>query len=446
MKAIFLLIALYTIAGKDAQPSGDIPEGASCAYEQTGSRSGQLTAGNHLTLTLSGYEAMQLQSVTLQMHSNTSAGAGSLQMKIGDSEVWTISDKTFDNTAWNGSYSTEWVAVSHALSEVVVPKGAPVTLYISATANSLYLQSVQLNYNSASQADRYTVSFNTHIPQKVAALTESKPNAGVVLPDVPLDDAAWLFCGWTTRPVDEGKTAPVMYPAGAIYYPTANCTLHAVYMQQTDVQPWWPADDPVSGDYIIAMYEPTTGLMLYATGAVVNGMLATVNLTLPAENGKVAMPITYHKDAVYTLDFSGDTLRILHKETNTSVMLSANGKLAKNSTSGYIWTVSPSTAEGDAMPRYVISGQAGSTTYYMSFTWADSGSLFFRPTADAGQQHDMLLYAVDDKDIPELVYSSYPFGDALNDTYTDDMPAYRLHIGPHILTIRNGKKYLQINE
>ena len=63
MKAIFLLIALYTIAGKDALPSGDIHAGASYEYAQTGSRSGQMTADNSIMLRLTGFAGCTLQGV-----------------------------------------------------------------------------------------------------------------------------------------------------------------------------------------------------------------------------------------------------------------------------------------------------------------------------------------------------------------------------------------------
>ena len=89
MKSLFLFIALYTISGKQVVPSGDQPSGLSCVYEQTSSRSGQLTAGTELTLTLNDYAGMRLQQVTLLMHSNQSAGAGSLLMQVGDfSYIW----------------------------------------------------------------------------------------------------------------------------------------------------------------------------------------------------------------------------------------------------------------------------------------------------------------------------------------------------------------------
>ena len=67
LNTIFLLVSLYTISGKQAVASGDIPEGATCEYVQSGNKSGQMTAGNDLTLTMNGYEGMTLRSITLEM-------------------------------------------------------------------------------------------------------------------------------------------------------------------------------------------------------------------------------------------------------------------------------------------------------------------------------------------------------------------------------------------
>ena len=102
MKSLFLLIALYTISGKQAVPSGNIPDGTTCVYEQSGSKSGQMTAGNDLTLTLSGYDGLQLQSITLSMRSNTASGAGEMQLAIGGTSVWSIGNMSFNKSALAG--------------------------------------------------------------------------------------------------------------------------------------------------------------------------------------------------------------------------------------------------------------------------------------------------------------------------------------------------------
>lgn len=444
MKSLFLLIALYTITGKQAVPSGDIPEGATCTYVQTARNNGQMTAGNTIDLTIDGYDGVTLQSVTLMMKSNKASGAGELQMKVGNADVWNIADQAFNSSSWAGKYSTDWMEISHSLDGRVVPKGAAITLHIMASANSLYLQSVKLNYQPA-QPQSYTVSFNTHISQDVPSVTESQPNTGIVLPSVALSDPKWMFYGWAENPYGMVNDVPMTYDAGEIYYPASDCVLHAVYAERIEDHPWWPTDDLNQGDYLIALYEPVTGTFIYACGGVDKGEIAAVNTHKEANEGWVAMSADVPYEAVYALSVSHDTLIIRHRATNTSVSLASGGSFGTAQSTANKWIISPCESELDAMPHYAISGTANGVTYYISF-YGKSEGMSFRPTSDATMKHDLLLYAVNDLVVEEVHYTSFPFGGGVDNQHTDAMPAYKMHIGPYMLTIKNGKKYLQINE
>ena len=359
MKTLFLLIALYTISGKQAEPSGDIPAGSSCAYEQSGSKSGQMTAGNDLTLTLNGYGGIQLQSVSLSMKSNTSDGAGQLQLKVGDTSVWSISDAAFSSTSWAGAYSTEWVSLTHSLGGMVVPQDAPITLHIQASQNSLYLQSVAVEY-VGEQAEKHTVTFNTHVSQRISAITEEQPDGGVILPDLVLEDDDWQFFGWSPVPVDDSDQLPTVFTPGSIFHPTEDCTMHAVYVQYGEQQPWLPTDDLTQEDYLIALYEPVTQMLWTAVGDVQKGMVASVSKTIEAIDGWVAMPHELCTDnAVYTLAVAHDTLTIRHKASNSLVALAADAKGNFTKTySGLPWKIAADQTDG-AMPAYDVFGMIG---------------------------------------------------------------------------------------
>lgn len=447
MKSLFLLIALYTITGKQAVPSGDIPAIATCAYEQSGSRSGQMTAGNDIMLTLGGYDGMMLQSVTLEMKSNKSAGAGELLMSVGNSLVWNITNASFSDKTWNGAYTDEWVNISHPLGGLVVPDGAPIVLHITASANSLYLQSVAIDYQ-APHGETFTVAFNTYSSERLSPLTEASPNAGITLPEVPVSDPKWKFYGWASEPVEETTAAPQVHLFNTIYHPDANCTLHAVYRRATEQEPWFPTDDLTLGDYVIALYNQPTGTVWCATGAVDNGMLATVRLDYSGDEGWIDLPHSMgSSEAVYTLGISGDTLTIKHKATKTAVVLAATGKFAKSSTANNAWIISACETDADDMPQFAISGTAGEKMYYVSY-YVDNGTgtIYLRPTTDASMVHNLLLFALSDMVETPAVYSSYAFGSAVENIGTYTGYTYRLNMGPYILTISNGKKYLQINE
>lgn len=448
MKTLFLLIALYTISGKQAVPSGDLPEGATCAYEQSGSRSGQMTAGNDIQLVISGFDSMILKSVTLTMKSNKESGAGELTMTVGNTVVWSIPDAAFTHSQWAGRYTTDWVSVTHDLDNMVVHADAPIVLHISASQNSLYLQSVALDY-LAPQGTMHTVSFKTYSSVVVSPQTEQMPNAGVILPTVvPEHDALWAFVGWAAAPVSETADAPVLYRAGNLFFPTSDCTMHAVYKLAGEQEPWLPTSELDNGDYMIALCEPSVNTLWYAQGAVDNGLLATAQLTYTTNADGV--PVLPHRAAnslaLYTLTFCHDTLTITHKATNTSVLLSGNGKFAKTSSQDNTWTISPAEqTENENVPLSIITGLLKGVTYYFSYTTNDYG-VYFCPTSIATYPHNLLLFALRDMVETPALYSSYAFGTALKPIDADNLPEYKMQLGTYVLTIKNGKKYLQINQ
>ena len=311
----------------------------------------------------------------------------------------------------------------------------------------MFLQSVELNY-TAPAPKSYTVAFHTHIPLQVAPITEKQPYAGITLPTVPLDDPDWLFVGWYYTYLLDDDTPPLVYKAGELFYPTSDCTLHAIYMEQHAHQPWLPTDDLTMEDYLIALYEPSNGSLWYANGEVVNGMLPTAFLSLSANDGWVALPAsacTYN--AIYSLTVSNDTVTIIHKATGTKVMLGSGGKLTQGSFLAKDFVIAPMDCEADEMPYFVISGIYGDDTYYLSYDVSIEHAVYFCPTNKADMRHDLLLFAVGDADLFEPRYTSYPYGGVgVSESYIDNLPAYKMQIGTYVLTIKNGKKYLQINE
>ena len=448
MKAIFLLIALYTIAGKDAQPSGDIPAGASYEYTQTGSRSGQMTADNSIMLRLTGFTGCTLQGVTLEMKSNTSAGAGWLRFTIGDEMVWYIDDAAFSSQAWAGAYSTEWVEISHALNGRKIEEYEEIQLHIGASVNSLYIQSVAIDYTAA-EPQAYTVRFATHVSEQVDAITERNAGAGVLLPDVQYEDENWQFKGWTETPTMETTVRPRQWQAGETYYPQQNCTLHAVYVSKDaeEEEYWWPADELSTGDYLMTLYVPEAYTMYQATGEVTNGMIAALQYHFyDVAESPIAMQAGYTANEVYTLTMLTDsTLSIKHKATNKGVNLGSGGKF-KTSGSGS-WKVRSRYNETDQMTYHHLSGENGGKEYVISLYLANDGEIYFRPVTGV-QDYALLLYALDDEpQYTETKYTSYPLGfDAIEATKTDAPMTYRMNMGAVTLIIQNGQKYLQINE
>lgn len=143
MKSVTLTVASKT----SVNVTGTLPSGATAAYTQTYSKKCQMTGGNSVTYTLTGFEGCTIKKVILSMKSNQSAGAGSLALTAGDETIASIADTPFDS-GWYGSWSTEYVDIDLKLTNdsYLIKEEENVVLNILASANSLYCQSVTIQY------------------------------------------------------------------------------------------------------------------------------------------------------------------------------------------------------------------------------------------------------------------------------------------------------------
>lgn len=143
----------YTVTSTSAvSVSGDAPSGSSATYSSTYSTKCQLTGGNSMTLTLSGYQGMTVKGLTLSMKSNSGKGAGYLSVKAGSTTLGSIGSSSsgvkFNTASWYGDWSTSYVDVKPTLSNTAytVQSGEELVIVIGATANSLYCQSFTIEY------------------------------------------------------------------------------------------------------------------------------------------------------------------------------------------------------------------------------------------------------------------------------------------------------------
>ena len=129
--------------------TGTAPEGSSATYASTYNTKCQLTNGNSMTLTLSGFEGNKITGITLSMRSNKSGGKGSLTAVAGTTTIASIADAAFNTASWNGAWSTEYVDIipTMAKSDYTVQKDENVVITIAASANSLYCQSFTVYYD-----------------------------------------------------------------------------------------------------------------------------------------------------------------------------------------------------------------------------------------------------------------------------------------------------------
>lgn len=142
----------YTVTSTSAvSASGTAPAGSSASYSSTYNTKCQLTAGNSMTLTLSGYKGYKITGITLSMKSNTSKGAGELSATVGETNIAGISNASFNSDSWYGAWSTSYVDIDVSLDDdsYEIQDGEDVVITIAASQNSLYCQSFTLTYEAA---------------------------------------------------------------------------------------------------------------------------------------------------------------------------------------------------------------------------------------------------------------------------------------------------------
>ena len=141
----------YTVKSKTSvSTSGTAPEGSSITFKSTSvNDNDQMTSGKSQTYTIKGFEGCTIKKVVLSMHSNSSKGAGTFSLKAGTTELAAIKNSTTFNKWYNNtSYSTSYkdVTVSLTNDSYTIKANEDVVIVITASANSLYCQSVTIEY------------------------------------------------------------------------------------------------------------------------------------------------------------------------------------------------------------------------------------------------------------------------------------------------------------
>lgn len=163
----------YTVESKNSVSSeGEAPSSSSAVYSQSYSTTHQITNGNNATLTLSGYQNVQITNVTLNMKSNKSQGSGTITIKAGTTSLYDSGEKTFQEIS--GAYSSTYTDVNITnLQEYVIKENEEVVIEINATINSLYIKSYSITYKIISE------SGSTDIPVTGVSLSATSLNMNV---------------------------------------------------------------------------------------------------------------------------------------------------------------------------------------------------------------------------------------------------------------------------
>lgn len=440
-----ILTATYSLSSTThVEASGDIPEYSTYYYARSAEhgQKGQITAGNSTCLTLTGWDGCTIQSIALQMRSNTTSGTGSLTVKIGENKVWEIHNQSFEHSSWYGAFSTEWVSIQHTIAQLV-KEGETIEIIISATENSLYCLGYTIAYEPAAPTT-YTVEFITGLDTVPPAITQPEIGSAIVLPQW-VDTIDWYFLGWSTKEVEHAQQCPEIMPAGTIFTPKKNTRLWAVYSDNGNQSATTTYE---SGEYILAQINPLTeqisgedmGWAMYDIVHSGEVPLRAVSIVCD-EDSILYLQSDISTDMIYTITFLSDsTLTIKYTKTGESIGYS--GQTLSSSPATWNYHI---LRDGSLAIYYAY----GNKNYAL---WLGFGAQANANTAVAyAQQIALHTWQKDGFWLfPAILsnYTSWPFGkwDAIEKIEVDSplSSEYVFHFGQYQLQIIDGKKYLRI--
>ena len=309
----------YTLSRTNTiEQSGTPPKSSVATYDRTTTtgKKGQMTADNSTRLELKGWDGCTIKRVELQMRSNTSSGAGSLSLVIGNDTLWQIDNQPFSDKSWAGKYTTDWLPITRSMN-TIVKENECIEINISATENSLYINSYTIYY---AVPQCYTVTFHTGLDTCPPPLTQSAPDKPLILPAWQ-DTAEWYFLGWSEEDVLENQLTMPLLSAGDIYFPRKNTTLWSVYSNQRENS---AISEYISGQYAIAMYNEHTDMEekgILMNGYVQNGVVSTQPVGLQRNSdGVYCIYSTLKENVLYDVQFYEDsTVSIMHHETKRMI-------------------------------------------------------------------------------------------------------------------------------
>lgn len=119
--------------------SGTIPEGVTVSYSSTYNTKYQLTSGNSMTLTLSGFP-FSISNVTLNLKTNKSSGQGNLTVKHNNKQIHKTNSLTTNPVSYSDTYK------EYTFSAEDTETSGDLVITLAATANSMYCNAFTITY------------------------------------------------------------------------------------------------------------------------------------------------------------------------------------------------------------------------------------------------------------------------------------------------------------
>ena len=341
-----LLQAIYTPTSKTSiSTSGSAPTGSSATYNNTYGQN-QLTDGNSLTLTLSGYGGYRIEEIILSMKSNKTSGSGYLTLKTGSTTLANIgngSGLSFSNANWNGAYSQSYVPINLKINKTIITNNQTIVLTINSTQNSLYFGSMTVNYSlpvSSVSLDQSSLELDIN-GEDTATLTET----------ISPSDATNKYVEWTSSndsvaTVDDGYIEAVGVGVATITVTTedgnktATCTV-TVIDSSSPVDP--EPEDKGQSYYTLLddVNDVTTGK--YVIAVKVSSTYYSMSNTL--SNGKFSKDATLsvNEYGVITNNSSDYDVFEFTVSSQTTTIKSENNYISYDASTSFKYSANPYT-------------------------------------------------------------------------------------------------------
>lgn len=420
MKLLLVLLSImtFTVETKNSVSMDgvwpyDIGVNYSCSYQK-----GTVRANDMATLSLSGLENIQLESIQIYMRSNMSGGAGVITMTADGESLYAQSGTYME---WFGAYDNTTYQPIGWTGKKVLNEGSLV-IQVAGTENSLYIEKYEIAYRMpAPQA--YSVTLMTEGVAHV--LTESAPESGVVLPE-QADKDGLCFAGWATEEVRLTDNEPYILPAGMLYNPTKNTTLWAVWSNVKEPT-WEKQADVESGYYVLSLYEWTL------TGTVNNGVIPMIN------TGEMV----YTND-LYYIDFNAadKTCTIRNYAADSYIGFNDARTALRAKESAWQYRVLP-----DSTWLFIAKETENKTWMLYQHEMYEEAWLGSYILGDS-PKNVWELYQLPDPKI-ERYWTSWPGADAVEEVKCSELNMKRewiIPFGIYDLIIKDGKKELRLKE
>lgn len=297
----------YTISAKNTfTTSGTAPSGSSATLVETYGTSKQMTASNSQTVTLNTYTNVKITKITLSAHSNSSSGAGNFSYSLngGSSFVDIIPTAAFNTSGWYGEWSATYVDV---VKNVDIEVDSSIILKVAATANSLYVESYDIQWEEYEPVTLSSISITTPPTKTAYYAGDTFDRSGMVVTAyfsdstnsaVSYDATGASGYNYSTSALVAGATTHTISYTFEGVTKTANATITVTAVALSSIS---ISGTPTKTSYLVGQSFDPTGITVTATrnnGSTANVTSSTTYTPDPLTVGTTSVTASYTEGAV----------------------------------------------------------------------------------------------------------------------------------------------------